>query len=78
MKFFARRYLIALVAWLAVLLAIAVVTWIWFTAASAQDGLPGFAVELPGGLGFLALILGPPAIFVGFWYWRWGGGERAV
>ena len=78
MRFFAGRYLIALIAWLVALRAIVFVMNIWFAVESAQRGWAGFVIGVRGGLGLILLILGPPAIFVGFWYWRWGGGERAA
>jgi len=75
MTFLARRYLIALVAWVAILISVAVLV---FVSERQSAGSGGFAVAVRGRLGVAALILGPPALIVGFWYWWRGGGARAA
>ena len=75
MTFLARRYLIALAAWIAILIS---VDFLVFVLERQSAGSGAFGVEVLGRLGIAALILGPPALIVGFWYWWRGGGARAA
>jgi hypothetical protein len=87
MNVLARRYLIGVLVWVAVLLVVGLVAWLalssessthWSVIELRSEITAGFWAVLRAWLGLAALILVPPAIIVGLRYWRRGGGERAA